>query len=57
MSRVCPRWRKKRWAAVIVLWLVVAYPLSLGPAIYLNARGWVPAAVVPVLEVVYGPLE
>ena len=35
-----PFWRRKRWIAAAVLWLVVAYPLSLGPAFYCVGRGW-----------------
>jgi hypothetical protein len=35
-------WRKKRWWAAVALWLIVAYPLSVGPANYAAARGWVP---------------
>jgi hypothetical protein len=28
-------------AAALVLWLLVAYPLSAGPVVYLVGRGWV----------------
>jgi hypothetical protein len=35
-----PWWRKKRWATPLALWLLVAYPLSIGPAGYLSHRGW-----------------
>ena len=52
-----PFWKRKRWIAAAVLWLLFAYPLSLGPAIYMNGRGWIPASVVPVLAVMYRPLE
>jgi hypothetical protein len=37
------RWYlKKRWLAVIALWLAlpVLYPLSLWPVTYISARGW-----------------
>ena len=35
-----PWWKRKRWAAAAVLWIVVAYPLCAGPALYCHARGW-----------------
>ena len=36
------RWyRKKRWWAAAAVWLVIAYPVSLGPACYAVGRGWV----------------
>ena len=52
-----PWWKKKRWAAALVLWLLVAYPLSVGPAGYANARGWLRPPVIAVLEGVYEPLD
>lgn len=37
-----PWWRTKRsCAAVLTIWLLVAYPLSSGPVVYLVGRGWV----------------
>ena len=36
-----PWWKKKRTWAAVTLWLVVAYPLSAGPAQLAVARGWV----------------
>jgi hypothetical protein len=44
--------RKRTWAAVAV-WLVVAYPLSVGPANYAAARGW---ASIPLLKTAYTPV-
>lgn len=41
-------YKRKRWIAVGVLWLVVAYPLSIGPAAYCVSRGWVSEQVVVV---------
>ena len=35
-----PWWSKKRWIAVALLWLLVWYPLSIGPYIYVKERGW-----------------
>ena len=37
-------WRKKRWRVVIAAWLLlpVAFPLSIGPALYCLHRGWIP---------------
>lgn len=38
-----PWWRRKRWRVAIAGWLILpaAYTLSLGPALYGVARGWV----------------
>lgn len=36
-----PWWRRNRTAAVLV-WLLIAYPLSVGPAGYARGRGWLP---------------
>jgi hypothetical protein len=33
-------WTRKRWWAVVVLWLVVLFPASAGPVAYLDGRGW-----------------
>jgi hypothetical protein len=38
-----PFWKRKRWIAAAVLWLVSMYPLSLGPAFYCVGRGWLSA--------------
>jgi hypothetical protein len=35
-----PRWRKKWVAAGAVALLIVAYPVSVGPAAYCVERGW-----------------
>ncbi len=39
-----PWWKKKRWVAAMALWVVVAYLLSVGPARYALARGWISGA-------------
>jgi hypothetical protein len=38
-----PFWKRKRWIAVAVLWLVLPplYVLSTGPVIYAASRGWI----------------
>lgn len=36
-----PLWKRKWVWAALALWLVVAYPLSLGPVAYMVGRGWV----------------
>ena len=46
-----PFWKRKRWIAAAVLWLVVAYPVSEGPALYAEYRGWIP------FTPIYLPLE
>lgn len=50
-------WRKTRWATAVGLWLVVAYPISVGPVTYANARGWLSAVAVAHLEAAYEPLD
>jgi hypothetical protein len=52
-----PFWKRKRWIAVAVLWLMVAYPASVGPVAYANARGWLSASVISHFEVFYEPLD
>lgn len=37
-----------------MLWLVIAYPLSIGPANYVAVRGWVPEAWV---QTAYLPVQ
>ena len=46
-------WRRKRWWAPGLLWLLALYPPSVGPACYFTARGWVSA---PTLLTVYAPV-
>lgn len=46
-------WRKKRWAAAFALWLLVLYPLSVGPAGYAEQRGWLPTKP---LSLFYAPV-
>ena len=48
-----PWWRKKRWWALSVLWLLIAYPVSLWPLSYAIGRGWLPATT---RSDVYGPI-
>ena len=43
-DRCRPWWKRKRWAAAAVMWLVVAYPLSVGPVAYVMERGWISEA-------------
>jgi hypothetical protein len=45
-------WQGRKWVWAAALWLLVAYPLSMGPAVYAHRRGWVDGQTV---EVVYGP--
>ena len=50
--------RRRRWLWIIgVAGLLVGYPLSAGPMVYLLDRGAVPASVVPVVHVYFAPLE
>lgn len=36
-----PFWKRKRWIAAAVLWLVFSYFAALGPIVYSRARGWI----------------
>lgn len=49
-----PWWRKKRWWAVGLLWLAVAYPVSIGPAAYLAVRG---VASYETYNTIYRPMD
>lgn len=51
-----PFWKRKRWIAAALLWLVVFYPLSMGPFMYAFYMDWVPDAAMPAVQIVYGPL-
>ena len=42
----CPFWKKKRWWAALLLWLLILYPLSSGPLTYAAARGLLPGSIV-----------
>jgi len=45
------RWyRRKRWWASALLWLVVTYPLLLGPLQYAHVRGWVSAELLTAVD-------
>ena len=37
-----PFWKRKRRFAAAVLWLVLAYPLSVGLLVYAHWRAWTP---------------
>ena len=36
-----PFYKRKRWIAAGLIWLVLAYPLSSGPAAYAIRLGWI----------------
>ena len=48
-----PWWKRKRWAAVFVLLLAVAYPASIGPAAFATVSGYLPYRT---YAGIYGPL-
>ena len=41
-----PWWKRKRWVAAGLLWLLLAYPLSVGLLAYADGRGWVRRSLV-----------
>lgn len=47
-------WRRKRWIAVAMIWLLAVYPLLRGPMEYAATRAMVPRGL---LRAVYGPLD
>ncbi len=49
-----PFWKRKRWIAAAVLWLVAAYFISAGPTVYAVRCGWLS---MPVAEFAYAPLN
>lgn len=49
-----PRWKRKRWIAAGLLWLAIAYPLSLGPIFYAIGRQWLPPN--SLIESAYAPI-
>jgi hypothetical protein len=55
-----PWWRKKRWAAAMLLWLfavTIIYPLSNGPYDYCLGRQWISASTWERCRVIYVPVE
>ena len=48
-----PWWKRKRSIAAAVLWVVVSYPLSFGPAMYAWYAGWISVGWI---ETVYRPM-
>jgi hypothetical protein len=52
-----PFWKRKRWIAAAVLWLVILYPASLPGIAWLCRFQFVPRPVTAVLEVFYAPLS
>ena len=46
----------KRWAAALTLWLLLAYPLSIGPLNYAQGRGWIEPSANAAMQTFYGPL-
>lgn len=46
-------WRRKRYIIAAAMWLLLAYPLSMGPAEYAMIRGWTP----PGFQAFYVPVR
>lgn len=44
-------------AVLIFLVMIILYPMSLGPIVWLNVHGHFPDFLVPVIEIVYAPLS
>jgi len=51
-----PWWKKERWAAALILWLLAVYPLGHAPAYALVSRTGDPRAAA-MFSVVYQPME
>ena len=49
-----PWWRKKRWWAAGLIWLVVAYAVGYGPLVYAVSRQWLTS---PVAAALFIPAE
>ena len=45
------------WILLSLVFLFIAYPLSIGPAVLLHDRGLLPDPVKDMVEIVYAPLE
>jgi hypothetical protein len=58
MTSLAPQrlfWKRKRWIAAAVLWLVVvSYPVVSGPAAYCVGRGWIAGQT---FNAVYAPVR
>jgi len=50
-------WRWPRWTLVALVLVPLSYPLSVGLAVALYRRGYLPQSSLRVLQIVYGPLE
>src|SRR5579872_4184826 len=48
------RWAKRTAVAVLVI-VVMIYPLSVGPVVWLDSRGAIPAGAISSLETIYAP--
>ena len=51
------RWTRARWVCVASLWLLLAYPLSVGPLCYAEGRGWLGPAAFGPLAIIYAPVR
>jgi hypothetical protein len=51
------RWRTTLLASVAILLMIVAYPISAGPAEYFATRGWLPFPVSPVYSPAFRTLK
>jgi len=50
-----PFWKRKRWIATAVLWLLLAYPLGFGVISYADGRHWVSPDLYGPLQTLYFP--
>lgn len=50
-----PWWKRKRWAAAGLLWLVVSYVCGFAAVGFADGRGWVPRSSYPVFTAAYAP--
>ena|SRR5436190_17578557 len=49
------RWAK--WTAAVLVVVLTAYPLSIGPVIWLSRSGWIPESAGRPLAYLYAPLN
>ena len=52
-----PFYKRKRWIAAGAIWLLIAYPLSLGPVAFFAMMDWLPPWLSTTVTIAYQPLD